>query len=78
MYYFITYSVSEMGLTEIAAGQIYGISMGLRDRRPDILGMARTAACFRLAHCLCFLSFSMFAATAALGLATPEWGAMGP
>ena len=76
MYYFITYSVSEMGLTEIAAGQIYGISMGLAIAGRIFWGWL-AGGVFSSRALLVFLSFSMFAATAALGLATPEWGAMG-
>ena len=76
MYYFITYSVSEMGLTEIAAGQIYGISMGLAIVGRIFWGWL-AGGVFSSRALLVFLSFSMFAATAALGLATPDWGAMG-
>lgn len=76
MYYFITYSVSEMGLTEIAAGQIYGISMGLAIVGRIFWGWL-AGGVFSSRALLVFLSFSMFAATAALGLATPEWGIMG-
>jgi len=76
MYYFITYSVSEMGLTEIAAGQIYGISMGLAIVGRIFWGWL-AGGVFSSRALLVFLSFSMFAATAALGLATPEWGVLG-
>lgn len=76
MYYFITYSVSEMGLTEITAGRIYGFSMGLAIVGRIFWGWL-AGGVFSSRALLVFLSFSMFAATAAIGLATPAWGVLG-
>lgn len=76
MYYFITYSVSEMGLTEILAGQIYGISMGLAIAGRIFWGWL-AGSVFSSRALLIFLSLTMFVSSAAIGLATPEWGVWG-
>ncbi len=76
MYYFITYSVSEMGMTEILAGQIYGIAMGLAIAGRIFWGWL-AGGVFSSRALLVFLSFSMFAAIGAIGLAAPAWGVWG-
>ena len=76
MYYFIAYAVTDIGLDRVTAGQVYGVASLVAIFGRVFWGWLAGARASPRAL-LVFLSVAMFAAAAAIGLATPEWGVLG-
>ena len=76
MYYFITYSATDLEMSTIEAGRIYGNAMGLAIVGRIFWGWLASGI-FSSRALLIFLSFAMFASIAAVGLAESGWGFWG-